>query len=51
MKGWKSKTSEARRYEDLPEKCCEYIEYIEKFVDVPIKFIGVGESREALIIR
>jgi adenylosuccinate synthase len=49
--GWKSTTSDIRSYDQLPEACRKYIEYIEDFVGVPIKFIGVGQSREALIVR
>ena len=49
--GWKTVTSEIRKYEDLPQACRDFIEFVEEFVGVPIKYIGVGASREALIIR
>uniref|UniRef100_A0A0N4Z193 Adenylosuccinate synthetase n=1 Tax=Parastrongyloides trichosuri TaxID=131310 RepID=A0A0N4Z193_PARTI len=49
--GWNCDTSNARSYDDLPEACRKYIEYIENFVQVPIKYIGVGVEREALIVR
>lgn len=49
--GWMQRTSEVRSYEELPEKCKKYVEYIEDFVGVPIIWIGVGEDRESLIIR
>lgn len=49
--GWLCKTSDIRKFEDLPETCQTYVKFIEDFVGVPIKFIGVGQSREALIVR
>ncbi|CAD5215007.1 unnamed protein product [Bursaphelenchus xylophilus] len=49
--GWKTPTVGAKKFEDLPPRCQEYIRFIEDFVSVPIRFIGVGQSREALLIR
>ena len=43
--------SKIRNYEDLPECAQKYIERIEEYVGVPIKFIGVGAGREEEIIR
>ena len=43
--------SKIRKYEDLPEKAKKYIERIEEYVGVPIKFIGVGAGREEMIVR
>jgi adenylosuccinate synthase len=49
FKGWKCSTSELRNYASLPEKAKIYVEFIEKFLKVPIRFIGVGKEREAVI--
>ena len=43
--------SKVRKYEDLPIDAKKYIERIEEFVGVPIKYIGVGEGREEMIVR
>lgn len=43
--------SKIRNYEDLPEEAKKYIERIEEYVGVPIKFIGVGAGREEMIVR
>lgn len=51
LPGWKTKIGKIRKFEDLPPNCRAYVEFIEKFVGVQIKFIGVGESREDLIVR
>uniref|UniRef100_A0A914CQT7 Adenylosuccinate synthetase n=1 Tax=Acrobeloides nanus TaxID=290746 RepID=A0A914CQT7_9BILA len=49
--GWLETTSEMRSFDELPENCRNYVKFIENFVEVPIGFIGVGASREALIVR
>ena len=36
--------------EDLPENAKKYLNRIEEIVKVPIKFIGTGAGREAMII-
>mgnify|MGYP005699306617 FL=1 len=36
---------------DLPIELIEYINYIESFVDVPIKLISVGPDRTQTIYR
>lgn len=43
--------SNIRKYEDLPDNAKKYIERIEEFIGVPIKFIGVGAGREEMIVR
>ena len=35
----------------LPENAQKYVEYIEKFVGVKIKYIGTGPGRESMIVR
>nr|POE56775.1 adenylosuccinate synthetase [Quercus suber] len=51
LPGWKSNTVGLSRYEDLPENARKYVEYIERFVGVPIKYIGTGPGRESMIMR
>lgn len=43
--------SKVRKYVDLPDSAKKYIERIEEFVGVPIKYIGVGAGREEMIVR
>jgi adenylosuccinate synthase len=38
-----------KSYSDLPKNCKKYIEYVEKYVGVPIKLVSVGPDREATI--
>lgn len=40
-----------KKYSKLPAQAKTYVKAIEKFVGVPVKFIGTGPDREDLIIR
>ncbi|KAI3316637.1 adenylosuccinate synthetase [Xylariaceae sp. AK1471] len=51
MPGWQTPTTNAKTYYNLPKKARDYVEYIEKFVGVKIKYIGTGPDREAMIQR
>ncbi|KAJ0146368.1 hypothetical protein HZ326_10950 [Fusarium oxysporum f. sp. albedinis] len=51
MPGWQKPTTNARTFYDLPRAARDYVEYIEKFVGVKIKYIGTGPDREAMIQR
>lgn len=42
--------SKIKKREDLPENAKKYLNRIEEFVGVPIKFIGTGASRDSMII-
>lgn len=49
LKGWKKDISGIRSFQDLPKEAQDYVRYIEKAVEVPIKWIGVGKERDAII--
>jgi adenylosuccinate synthase len=51
LPGWKKSTYGKTSYYDLPPNARSYIEYIEKFTGVKIKYIGTGPNREHLIYR
>ena len=51
MKGWKADLTEMTTYEELPSELKEYIEFIEKEVEVPIKVISVGPDRKQTITK
>ncbi|KAF2719811.1 Adenylosuccinate synthetase [Polychaeton citri CBS 116435] len=51
LPGWKSNTVGLKSWDELPEKAKQYVEYIEKFIDVKIKYIGTGPGRESMIVR
>jgi adenylosuccinate synthase len=49
--GWQTSIEEITSYGDLPENCKKYVEFIEEWTSVPIKWIGVGPGRENMIIK
>ncbi|MBP5755869.1 MAG: adenylosuccinate synthase [Clostridia bacterium] len=51
MEGWVSDISACRRFEDLPVQAREYVEFIEKSIGCPIKYVSVGPERDSIIIR
>jgi adenylosuccinate synthase len=50
-KGWKADLTGMTSYEELPSELKEYVEFIEKFVEVPIKVISVGPDRTQTIMK
>lgn len=50
-KGWKADLTGMTSYDELPSELKEYVEFIEKFVEVPIKVISVGPDRTQTITK
>lgn len=51
LPGWKCDIRGIRRYEDLPENCRKYIEFIEGRIGYPITMVSNGPGREDIIYR
>lgn len=51
LPGWKTDSTNITSYEALPENARKYIEFIEKYTGVGVKWIGTGPAREAMIFR
>jgi adenylosuccinate synthase len=51
LPGWQTSIEDVQSYDALPENCKKYIEFIEAFTKVPIKWIGVGPGRESMITK
>jgi len=51
LPGWQEDITKCRSYSELPQKCKDYVEFIEQFLGVPIEWIGVGPGRDAMIHR
>lgn len=49
LDGWMCDISACRKLDELPEKARAYVEFIEKSVGCPIKYISVGAEREQYI--
>ncbi|QRV74809.1 adenylosuccinate synthase [Ceratobasidium sp. AG-Ba] len=51
LPGWSESIAEVREWEKLPANCRAYVEFIEKFLGIPIKWIGVGPDRDAMVVK
>ncbi|MBQ5475853.1 MAG: adenylosuccinate synthase [Lachnospiraceae bacterium] len=51
LPGWKCDIRGIQKYEDLPENCRKYIEFIEKEIDTPITMVSNGPGRHEIIKR
>jgi adenylosuccinate synthase len=51
FEGWKTKISDCKTYEALPQAFKNYINFIEKETGRPLKIISVGPNRDETIIR
>ena len=51
LPGWKCDIRGIKNYADLPENCRNYIEFIEKELEVPIKIVSNGPGRDEIIYK
>ncbi len=49
--GWKSDITGIKKYEDLPENCRKYIEFVESKIGYPITMISNGPDKNDIIYR
>ena len=51
LPGWKCDIRGIKKYEDLPENCRKYVEFIEEQIGFPITMVSNGPGREDIIYR
>ena len=51
LPGWQRSTGQITRFEDLPTRARQYIEFIEEKTEVPVSLISVGARRREIIHR
>lgn len=51
LPGWECDIQGIKLYEELPENCRKYIEFIEKELEVPVTLISNGPGRDDIIRR
>ena len=51
LPGWKSYIRGIKKYEDLPENCRNYIEFVERHIGYPITMVSNGPGRDDIIYR
>ncbi|MEE0558486.1 MAG: adenylosuccinate synthase [Bulleidia sp.] len=49
--GWTEDISQIRNYEDLPENCRKYVEFVEEYTKTSVSLVSVSPEREGNIIR
>jgi len=51
LPGWSCDIRGIKKYEDLPENCRKYIEFVEEKIGFPITMVSNGPGREDIIYR
>ncbi|MAZ29356.1 MAG: adenylosuccinate synthase [Cytophagaceae bacterium] len=51
MKGWKADLTKMTKESELPQEMLDYIHFLEKELEVPIKIVSVGPDRKQTILR
>ena len=51
LPGWKCDIRGIKKYEDLPENCRKYVEFVEEHIGFPITMISNGPGRDDIIYR
>ena len=51
LPGWKCDIRGIKKYEDLPENCRKYIEFVEEHIVYPITMVSNGPGRDDIIYR
>ncbi len=51
LPGWKTDIRGIKKYEDLPENCRKYIEFVEEQIGFPITMVSNGPGRHDIIYR
>lgn len=51
LKGWNTDLTKLNSIDDLPSNLIQYIEYLEKELNVPISMVSVGPDRNQTIVR
>lgn len=51
LPGWKCEIRGIRKYEELPENCRRYVEFIESRIGYPITMVSNGPGRDDIIYR
>ncbi len=51
LPGWKCDIRGIRKYEELPENCRKYVEFVEEQIGYPITMVSNGPGRDDIIYR
>lgn len=51
LPGWKRDIRGIKNYKDLPKECQDYVEFIEKELQIPVTMVSNGPGRDEIIYR
>ena len=51
FKGWKKDMTKTKKTSEFPEEYNDYLDFLEDYLEVPIKIVSVGPDREQTIVR
>ena len=51
LPGWRTSIEGARRVEDLPTQARAFVDLVKREVGVPVRYVGVGADRDAVVER
>jgi len=51
MPGWQSDIGAANRWQDLPQRCRDYVERVGELIGTPVELIGTGPRRDQFVTR
>lgn len=49
LPGWMTSIEQCRTFDELPANAQEYIRKIEQITQIPVQWVGVGKSRDAMV--
>jgi adenylosuccinate synthase len=49
FEGWKKDISGVKNYNDMPAQMNTYIDYLNNFIKIPVKYISNGPGREQIV--
>lgn len=50
LSGWKTDITQINKYSELPKNCKNYIEKLQEWTNIPIKYISLGPNRNQTIV-
>jgi len=51
LKGWNSSIEGIKKFDELPVEAKSYISFIEAFLNIPAKYVSIGQRRDQIIHR
>jgi adenylosuccinate synthase len=51
LPGWNQSLKDVTSWKQLPDNARKYVERLEELLSCPIKYVGVGQRRDQLIVR